>query len=169
MTMVDESNSFEILKTIGSLAGLGSFVFLVFDRFLKGRPIVTLSVLQYRGGQSFMRVQIKNESEVGILIKRVHSPGGSIRIWDSDSLPSAERAIRGEHPRLVIDAGAAVYLPLVWHDKRPEAEDVYFPVVVIWRNLRNPWMPQWPVRLWSSRAQQDEILAATHHNSGGGQ
>ena len=39
----------EFLKTLGSLAGFGSFAFLVWDPFLKSQPVAMLRPERFRG------------------------------------------------------------------------------------------------------------------------
>ena len=77
---------FELLKTAGSFAGWGSFLFLLYDRFIKGRPIVALEPGPiFDVGDRDVLLRVLNTSPTSILVTAVEIQPPVYRAAPDDS------------------------------------------------------------------------------------
>ena len=145
---------FEMLKDVGSVMGLLSGVFLVWDRFAKGRPICSLSIVR-EGSHAYACLRIENVGTHDIAVLDVQvKPDVYILSKDlgSDSLVDASF---GKRPSVMMapkDKQVFIIAPR-YADNQVRDEGV--PRVrfsVYWRRCNATWLPQIPVWVVTSPA-----------------
>ena len=151
----------QVLKDIGSIVGLAAGLFIIFDRFLLYRPIVTFVRTQTNIG-----VCVKNVSSESIFITDIANepPDLKLAFGDNDgcTIEAAAKAIKldGEKPppvAFLLEPGKERYMNCTSPGGDFEADAEFW---VYWRFCRNRWLPHFPVRLHLSREMQKKLMAA---------
>jgi len=150
----------QIITLFGSLVGLATGIFVLIDRFLWYRPVVTWFRHEHNVG-----VSIKNVAQEHILVQSIQvSPKKYALAWSDnvhDTIDAAANIvgplIEGKPMRLasVLGPSAIQTYHLVRGGSASCDDNVR--VRVNWRFCRNRWMPQLPVTLRAMRSLLDEI------------
>jgi hypothetical protein len=140
----------DIVLKVGSLAGLAATGFLIYDRWIRDRPICYLCL---RDGQVGLRIQSSvNET---IIVNRIEMrPADDIlgmsRTDDRQSESEAKVDIRySTNPTrpvfLVIPAGGDRFLPLSPFGRfEHEKNETKIRIRIFWKTTRRfPFIPQW--------------------------
>lgn len=144
----------ESVKLVGALVGLLTGFFVVADRVLLHRRIVTWHRTEHNVG-----VSIKNSANESVLIEDILvSPDGWAVAWSNergDTVETAARAIKfeGEEPdpiSFVLPADGERTFFTVRREQTLPDQDVK--IRVRWRSCRNRWLPQLPVTLKANPA-----------------
>jgi hypothetical protein len=162
----------EIIKTVGSYAGLVSGLFLIWDRLLRGRPLAELSATARIGGTpADPCIRITNLGPTALLIRSTRVlPTGIYAVAKNRDIKSISAALGDttveganvlnlllrpgqEHDLAIIDG------PLKGEDARGNiSRRVCF--CIYWSKNSSTWLPQLPVFIFTSIASIQRIAAA---------
>lgn len=144
-------SDWDAIKEIGSLAGIGSSLFLLWDRLVRRRPRVSFT-LQLRGRDAIPTLCVRNPARESLLVTGIR--------FD----PEGPTAFPGESARSIASAAAGKYNVLIEPESihlfeiTPYGRELPHPIyllVLSWRSMRSPWLPQVPVfKLITPRAIQ---------------
>jgi hypothetical protein len=173
----------EEFKLAGGLAGIVSAVFLVVDRWLRGRPLawVTAKKAVKSGANSFSYLRIQNPGPADVFIKRVcaYPPiYGVLKDQLPDEVAKALDALDEGDVKAMADIdvnvllwqGQTYDLPIFEFPKPvkapnqsdaaevPQDQPVRF--VIYWRKTSSTWLRQVPVRIFTSTRDIESIAAA---------
>jgi hypothetical protein len=160
----------ELYKAAGATAGIGSFAFLVWDRLVKNRQLVSWS-----RDAAHLAIRLENFASESILIESITIEPSSIS-WtlspDAKDIGNAlarqtGSAFREEygpasHPAIILGKGDVKLLSLVG-----AVEDLTLDLTatVRWSLLRSSWHPTMPVRLKASKHRRSMIQGAKQINT----
>jgi hypothetical protein len=162
----------ETIKTVGSYAGLVSAAFLIWDRWLRGRPIWEQSATVRRGGTpADPCIRITNPGPTGLLIWRARVlPTGIYAVAKNHGIKSSMAAVGdatvegADVLNVLLPAGQKHDFAII--DRRNN-EDVrknisrWVCFCISWRKTSSTWLPQLPVFIFTSIAEIQRITAAT--------
>jgi hypothetical protein len=138
------------LVQLGSMAGLLTFGFTLFDRFLSGRPTISLAPSEY----GKRNVRCSNRSTAEILIRSIKTLPRHAQVAKDDSARGIIRAATKRSFQSVCAPGAEKDFPLVFLDGQLMDADsdigAPFMIVVSWRKTRSVWLPQMPAVMLTS-------------------
>jgi hypothetical protein len=129
--------------------GLLSSIFLVWDRFLAARPVVSIAV----ESKSHRYLRCKNATKYDIMIKRIRTIPKTVFVAREYSIIAITDGLIGVPFTALIPPDAAYDFPLIVRrgelldDNAPRSR---FMIIVSWRSSRSTWLPRWPVFIWSS-------------------
>jgi hypothetical protein len=129
--------------------GLLSSIFLVWDRFLAARPVVSIAV----ESKSHRYLRCKNATKYDIMIKRIRTIPKTVFVAREYSIIAITDGLIGVPFTALIPPDAAYDFPLIVRrgelldDNAPRS---HFMIIVSWRSSRSTWLPRWPVFIWSS-------------------
>jgi hypothetical protein len=139
----------DLLTKIGSLSGLASGIFLVWDRFMAGQPLVW-PARQPNLASHIRFLRCTNVSKWDILIRKIKVVPDDVLIISRDD---SEDAVVGAYKRndpfeALIPAGETRDFPLGIRG----GDEVSSPFVIIvsWRSARSTGLPKVPVFVFSS-------------------
>src|SRR4051812_26567433 len=89
----------ETLKLVGCIAGLATAAFTVWDRFVRGRPLVYL--VAKTNGDAYHYLRVKNVSSVGILITGITASGTGLA--KDHSINAIVRGAARHAPAAILD------------------------------------------------------------------
>jgi hypothetical protein len=138
------------LVQLGSMAGLFTFGFTVFDRLFEGRPIVSLGKSDY----GKRNVRCSNTSASEIFIKSVGTFPRYARVAKDDSPKGIMGAALKSHFQAICPPASKSDFPVVFLDGRLMNPDssrwAPFIIMVFWRKTRSVWLPQIPAMMFTS-------------------
>jgi hypothetical protein len=161
----------ETIKTVGSYAGLVSAAFLIWDRWLRGRPIWEQSATVRRGGTpADPCIRITNPGPTGLLIRRARVlPTGIYAVAKNRDIKPimaalGDATVEGANVlNVLLPAGQEHDLAII--DRRND-EDVrknisrWVCFCISWRKTSSTWLPQLPVFIFTSTGTIQRIAAA---------
>jgi hypothetical protein len=138
------------LVQIGSMAGLVTFAFTVFDRLLAGRPIISLA----RSEHGKRNVRCSNPSKSEILKRSIGTfPRHARAARDHSTKGIIRAAMRGSF-QAVCPPESDMDFPIIFLDGQlMDSESsawAPFIIVVSWRKTRSVWLPQVPAVMFTS-------------------
>jgi hypothetical protein len=129
--------------------GLLSDIFLVWNRFLAARPVVSIAV----ESKSDRYLRCKNVTKCDIMIKRIRTIPKTVFVARDYSVIAITDGLIGVPFTALIPPDATYDFPLIVRrgqlldDNAPRSR---FIIIVSWRSTRSTWLPRWPVFIWSS-------------------
>jgi len=126
-----------------------SNIFLVWDRFLTARPVVSIAV----ESKSYRYLRCKNVTKRDVMIKRIRTIPKTVFVARDYSMTAITDALIGIPFTALIPPNATYDFPLIVRrgelldDDAPRSR---FMIIVSWRSTRSTWLPRWPVFIWSS-------------------
>jgi len=139
-----------LLTQVGSVAGLASAIFLVWDRFMAGQPIVW-PARKPKSAPPIRFLRCMNASKWDIIIRKIKVIPNVLSIACDDSAEAiydAERNV-GFEPFL-LPAGATYDFPLGVRDENDGSKVRPFVLIVSWRSTRSTCLPKVAVFMFSS-------------------
>ena len=141
----------ETIKSIGSIVGLLAGIFVVFDRYMRGRPIATLS-FPVENDRPSARLRISNVGQHDVAIMGISVSGDVYRLADDMQTDSIIRATMGrkqfftmkpnETRELFLISRVVNGLPL-------EVTPQRITFTILWWRCNSTWLPQIPVFIFS--------------------
>ena len=137
------------LVQLGSMAGLLTFVFTLFDRLLAGRPLVSIRLSEYH-----REVFCRNLSRHDIVITKISSIPNAVMVAADDSLRGVFNADAGNGFAAILKPEEDRGFPIIFRKgelvDRESTTRAPFVIVVSWRRTRSTWLPQMPAVIFSS-------------------
>ena len=129
--------------------GLLSDIFPVWDRFLAGRPVVSIVV----ESKSHRYLRCKNVAKCDIMIKRIRTIPKTVFVARDYSLIAVTDGLTGVPFTALIPPDTTYDFPVfvkrgeLLDDNAPRSR---FMIIISWCSSRSTWLPRWPVFIWSS-------------------
>ena len=142
---------------IGGFTGLITFVFAIWDRLIRNRPVAWL-VAKPIGRRSFPYVRVKNFGRTDILITNIRSKDAAYTVGDSESVAGVVRATVGETVIAVITPDEERDFPIWLHSPKP---DEHLRIFISWRLSSSTWLPQFRKKLRSNQTHVEAITEAS--------
>jgi hypothetical protein len=138
------------LLQFGSIAGLVTLCFTVWDRLLSGRPLVSVRRADYVGRS----IHCQNLTRHDILITKIRCSRSGVVVACDDSLNGMASAQAGQYFLALLRAETEREFPLVFTRGELVADDARdfspFAIIVSWRKSRSMWLPQLPAVMFTS-------------------
>jgi hypothetical protein len=147
---------FEHWKSIGSLVGLATGAFVLYDRFVRGRPVVSLMVSNQPLRDARL-LAITNPGDTYIVIRHVVVKPKVYGVAKSATARSLARASKGRPFSRQIAPHETVELPFVTLPAGQCADLRCVRIAVHWRKTTSLWLPQRPVVFWTSTREFREL------------
>jgi hypothetical protein len=148
------------LLQAGSVAGLATLCFTVWDRLLSGRPLVVIRPADYVGRS----VCVQNLSRHDILITKMRCSRDGVSVASDGSVGGISRAAIGKSFAALLSANTEREFPLVFRRGElveEDARDLFpFAIIVSWRKSRSMWLPQLPAVIFTSARAIRRLKAA---------
>ena len=143
----------EYVKDIGSFVGLVTGLFYFYDRFARGRPIGSFTVVEVNGRPS-ARVRIFNPSQydIGITAITVRPPSYALALAEKTDVKDTIRAAMGKVPSFMLAPSEKKEVRLIAMVKNGLALEVGKHRVTFWiwwRRGNATWLPQLPVPVFA--------------------
>jgi hypothetical protein len=123
---------------IGGFLGLITFLFTVWDRWVRNRPSVRI-VAKAKGNRVFPYLRVSNHGNKTILIKNVICDPPVFRIMERETTLDVVRATLDKPPMVTIDAENHHDFALTAKDSEGPANRIEF--VISWRGMQSPEIP----------------------------
>jgi hypothetical protein len=133
-----------LLTQIGSISALASAIFLVWDRFMAGQPLVWPARKPEFRAESIRFLRCMNVSKWDILIKKIKVIPNVLSVARDDSAEGITDAHYLNLPfQTLIPAGETIDFPL--GIRRGDDDSSPFLIIVSWRSARSTGLPKVPV------------------------
>jgi hypothetical protein len=132
----------EIIKTIGSFAGLATLGFTILDRWLRGRPRANVAAEKY-GANSFKCIRLQNPGPADVFIVRVHTDPPIYAVAASHEEEAIAAALAGDDVNVHLRSGEIYDLPVFEYPDLPEdapSQQVRF--TIYWYKTNSSWLWQ---------------------------
>lgn len=152
-----------IFTTIGAFVAFGNAAFLLWDRMLRYRPIVSVTtrLLGESYGDPYPALRLKNIAPFDIVIERfVIVPQDACYVSAGHSTLQLATAITNQDVPIILPPGAERVLPLVVGHRDQHAPTATIKIVVEWRRAQSVWLRQCPVTVRTSFEDMDLRVAA---------
>lgn len=154
----------EMIKLVGSFAGLVSAAFLFWDRWVRGRPLAWVTAKKL-GAASYEYIRVVNPGPGGVFIRRIDVSPPIYGIAKDHSAGAIAGTLGDEDVHVFLEPGKTHDLVLI--DRRNQLEvpndappqRVY--IFIRWRKTSSSWLRQFPVRVVTSTDVIRDIAAAT--------
>jgi hypothetical protein len=150
---------FEIVKTIGSLSGLLSGLFLVWDRMVKGRPVCSITTVKH-GSNTYAALRINNVGVHDVAVLNIRVKPNVYMLSKDFGVDNLLTASLGGKPALMLAPEEKKELMIVPRYTGGGRQDERLRRVVFsvsWRRGNATWLPRIPVRVPTSVAVLKEF------------
>ena len=128
-----EQGMVEDIKLLGSIVGLMTGVFVLFDRWIRGRPLAWIGRSRVRGHLS---LYVRNIAPIDILITRI-SVSDSFKIAKDDTIRGIASAMSSEDFTEVIAPEEVREFPLLRYPEGQDEKRIH--VKISWRKSDSTW------------------------------
>jgi hypothetical protein len=136
----------EGIKFIGGLAGLGTAGFTIYDRLVKGRPIVNISAKKRLPGVATeFRLTIRNPTDRDIIIRDIHLNRPEVIVGSDETVTSLLMASDGVRYRAIVPANSERWFRL--YDRSDDPADLPVSIEIFWRPVTASRFERQPVSL----------------------
>jgi hypothetical protein len=138
---------FDAITKIGSIVGLLSGIFLVYDRLARGRPIASLTILM-DGTRKIPCVRIDNITPYDVAITNTEVRPKTYFLVEDLDVRRVVRGAAGKSPYFMLKAGDSKELKIapMFKDGQPlEVTPHRVRFLLYWRRGNATWMPQIPI------------------------
>ena len=140
----------EIYKLLGATLGFVSAGFAVWDRFMRFRPSVSITV---DGLPSLPQLRLKNQAPFDIVIEAIEFSAPGYRVLAANTVRGAVFSTAGKIPSVLLAPAQERLLALIEPPIEPEAavfDDRPVSILVRWTRGDHPLLRPFPVKLWTS-------------------
>jgi hypothetical protein len=154
---------------LGALLGFVSTGFLVYDRLLRYRPIISVTAVRGMDGisrQAEPTLRVKNVAPFDLLVERFEVKPPYCGVAPSDDMKHVVEAASGSDIPILLAPFEERELGLVITvtDRTKVKEDEHINIRMYWRRSIAPWVPQWPVSVRTSLADIELRQKAAMNN-----
>jgi hypothetical protein len=138
---------FEELKTIGSIVGLLTGLFVLYDRYAKGRPIASLTIVM-NGSRNLACIRVSNITPYDFAITDTEVSPKTYFLTEDLEINRLVRGAAGRSPYFMLKSGASKELVIapMFKDGLPlEVNHHMINFRIYWRRGNATWLPQLPV------------------------
>jgi hypothetical protein len=137
------------LVQLGSMAGLLTFGFTIFDRLLAGRPLVSIRLSEYH-----REVFCRNLSRHDIVVTGIKCIPSFVGVAPDDSLRGVITGSARVGFVAILKPEEDRGFPIIFRNgelvDKESTTHAPFVIVVSWRRTRSTWLPQMPAVIFSS-------------------
>jgi hypothetical protein len=137
------------LIQIGSLTGLVTFCYTIWDRLLAGRPLVSIRLSEYH-----REVFCRNLSHHDVVVTKIECIPDFVMVAANDSIRGVVAAAAGNGFAAVLKPEEDRGFPIIFRKgelvDRESTTHAPFVIIVSWRRTRSTWLPQMPAVIFSS-------------------
>ena len=148
----------QTISFVGSLIGIATGIFVLFDRILRSRPIAFISV---KGNQHnpLNYVRVKNVGAIDVIVFDIQAKPRSFEISTDHSVRGIAGAILNRPSFAVLTPGAEQDFPFFRSPKREGDKDYTGRIrfSVYWRKCSSTWLPQVPIYVFTSTSDLEQI------------
>jgi hypothetical protein len=140
---------------MGALLGFISTGFLVYDRLLRYRPIISATAVRGMDGisqQAEPTLRVRNLAPFDLLIERFKVKPPYCGVAPSNNMKHVMEAVSGSDVPILLAPLEERELELVItvRDRTKVKDDEHIKITMYWRRSIAPWVPQWPVSMRTS-------------------
>jgi hypothetical protein len=143
----------EIIKAIGSYIGLLTGIFVFYDRFAKGRPVVSITIAQ-EGTRPSPRIRITNTSPYDIAIHDITTQSTAYLLAEDEGAERNLRASFGMRPYFMLKPNESKEVRMVPRFENGVPVEIMGDQRIIfwvwWRRGNATWLPQIPIPVVTS-------------------
>jgi hypothetical protein len=142
----------EAIKLIGSIVGLMTGTFVVYDRWAKSRPVASFTVIK-QGTRELAAIRIINIGDYDIAIQNATVRPSVYFLTEDMEVRSLLEGAEGQEPYFMLKPREEKQLIIVPHYSDGTARDLTQQNVRFrfsWRRCNATWLPQIPVFVWTS-------------------
>jgi hypothetical protein len=149
--------AWSVITGIGGLLGFASTGFLIYDRLLRYRPIVSVTAVRGLDGisqQAEPTLRVRNVAPFDLLIERFEVKPPYCGIASGSGIRDILEAVSGSDIPILLAPFEERELALVItvRDRSTVKDDEHIEITMYWRRSIAPWVPQWPVSVRTSLA-----------------
>lgn len=142
---------------LGGFLGLVSFVFTLWDRLIRFRPIAWV-VAKHNDFACNPCLRVKNSAATHILVRRLRSSNPAVfRVGERETIGAAARASVDDAALVMLAPDEEKDFPL-W--RQPGKTSGHISFTVSWRAANWTWLPQVPKSAWTTLADVDRMVKA---------
>jgi hypothetical protein len=137
----------EAIKLIGSIVGLLTGIFTVYDRYVRGRPIASLSFGR-DGTKNYARLRVGSGGPHEVVIHKIACSPDVYRLSEDMETRNVIGVVMGREPFFTLKPGESRELFLVSRvvdGLALEVKPQRVTFAVSWRRGNSTWLPQIPV------------------------
>jgi hypothetical protein len=137
----------EAIKLIGSIVGLLTGIFTVYDRYVRGQPIASLS-FGTEGTRKYARIRIGNGGPHEAAILNITCTPDVYRLSQDMETRNIVQAVMGREPFFTLKPGENRELFLISRVENGLALEVKpqrVTFAISWRRGNSTWLPQKPI------------------------
>ena len=148
----------QTISFVGSLIGIATGIFVLFDRVLRSRPLAFI-VLKGNRHNPLHYIRVKNVGPIDVIIFDIEANPRSFEISTDHSVRGIANAIVNKPSFAILAPGIEQDFPFFRNPKR-EGEKEYVGRIrfsVYWRKSSSTWIPQAPVYVFASTKDLDSM------------
>jgi hypothetical protein len=141
----------QTISFVGSLIGIATGIFVLFDRILRSRPLAFI-VLKGNQHNPLHYVRVKNIGAIDLIVFDIGASPRSFEISKDHSVRGIAGAILNEPSFAVLEPRGELDFPFFRNPKR-EGENEYTGRIrfsVYWRKSSSTWLRQIPINVFTS-------------------
>ena len=141
----------EIVKTVGSIVGLLTGAFILYDRYAKGRPMASLTI-EMDGTRKKPCIRVSNATQYDFAVIDTGVSPGTYFLTENLEVGRLLRGAAGRRPYFMLKPGESKLLMIApnFKDGMPlEVQKHRVKFSIYWRRGNATWLPQIPVSVWT--------------------
>ena len=141
----------QTISFVGSLIGIATGIFVLFDRVLQSRPLAFI-VLKGNRHNPLQYVRVKNVGAIDVIVFDIEASPRSFEISKDHSVRGIADAILNQPSFAILEPGGELDFPFFRNPKR-EGEKEYAGRIrfsVYWRKSSSTWLRQIPINVLTS-------------------
>jgi hypothetical protein len=155
----------EAIKLVGGIAGLLTTAFVIWDRWVRGRPLAWMDATKRFTGNPEEYIRIKNPGYGNVFIRKVRvEPLNIYGVAKDPSVRAITSALFNMDVNVLLRPGKTHDLGIIKFpkklDKPQDAPSRRVCFLIYWRKTSSTWLPQVPVVIMTSTGDIERIAAA---------
>jgi hypothetical protein len=141
----------QTISFVGSLIGIATGIFVLFDRILRNRPLAFI-MLGGNAHNPLHYVRVKNVGAIDVIVFDIEARPRSFEISADHSVRGIANAISNEPTYAIVAPGAEQDFPFFKNPKREGEKEHNRKIrfLVYWRKCSSTWLRQIPVQVLTS-------------------
>ena len=139
----------ELFKTLGAWVGLLSGLFLLYDRYAKGRPVASLTV-KYGETRNIACIRITNIGDYDIAVINATVRPEVYYLTEDLEVRTLLEGTTGQRPSFMLKPRQEKELMIASHSTNGIARAQSVTFCISWRRCNATWLPQMPVYVRTS-------------------
>ena len=148
----------QTISFVGSLIGIATGIFVLFDRVLRNRPLAFI-VLKGNSNNPLHYVRVKNVGAIDAIVFDIEARPRSFEISKDHSVGGIAGAILNKPSFAILEPGQELDFPFFKNPKR-EGDKEYVGRIrfsVYWRKSSSTWLRQIPIHVFTSTVDLEQM------------